>query len=81
MRAESFASKDPSVQWGELVFAGTRVPVARIVNGLKHNHTIDAVLADYPGVSRGQVEAFLDHALATLENEVEEEKTADASPT
>lgn len=84
MNADDFASKDPGVQWGELVFAGTRVPVARIVNGLKNNHSIEAILADYPGVERAQVDAFLDHALASLEKEVSEgnlpeSKTADAS--
>jgi uncharacterized protein (DUF433 family) len=83
MSADDFASKDPGVQWGELVFAGTRVPVARIVNGLKHDHSLEAVLADYPSVERAQVEAFLDHALASLEKEVSEDdpagrKTADA---
>jgi uncharacterized protein (DUF433 family) len=76
MNADDFASKDPGVQWGELVFAGTRVPVARIVNGLKHNHSLEAVLADYPSVDRAQVEALLDHALASLEKEVSEENVA-----
>jgi uncharacterized protein (DUF433 family) len=83
MNTDDFASKDPGVQWGELVFAGTRVPVARIVSGLKHNHSLEAILADYPGVKREQVEAFLDYAFASLEKEVSEndfagEATADA---
>ena len=67
MNADDFASKDVRVMRGAVVFKGTRVPLERIVNYLKGNYTIDATLEDYPGVSREQVEAFLDHALESTE--------------
>ena len=80
MNADDFASKDPGVQWGELVFAGTRVPVARIVNGLKHDHSLEAVLADYPSVEWAQVEALLDYALEAAETDLTVAQDRDAHP-
>ena len=52
-------SRDPDVVSGELVFAGTRVPVKNLVDYLAAGDTLDDFLEGFPGVSRGQAEAYL----------------------
>ncbi len=52
-------SRDPGVVSGELVFAGTRVPVKSLVDYLKGGDTLDDFLEGFPGVSRCQAEAYL----------------------
>jgi uncharacterized protein (DUF433 family) len=46
--------RDPQVHSGDLVFAGTRVPVATFVNHLKRGRSIEEFLAGYPSVERWQ---------------------------
>lgn len=53
-------SRDPRVHSGELVFAGTRVPVDTLIDYLKGGHSIEDFLEGFPSVERWQVEAFLD---------------------
>lgn len=53
-------SRDPEVHSGDLVFAGTRVPVDTLIDYLKGGEPVDQFLADFPTVERWQVEAFLD---------------------
>ncbi len=53
-------SRDPEVHSGDLVFAGTRVPVDSLVGCLKGGHSIEAFLRDYPTVERRQLESFLE---------------------
>jgi uncharacterized protein (DUF433 family) len=53
-------SRDPDVHSGDLVFAGTRVPVETLVDYLKRGQSIDDFLEGFPSVERRQVEAFLD---------------------
>ena len=53
-------SRDPDVHSGDVVFAGTRVPVDSLVDALKAGQSIDDFLEGYPSVARWQVEAFLD---------------------
>lgn len=48
-------SQDPEVLGGTTVFAGTRVPVQNLIDYLACGETLDAFLADFPGVSREQV--------------------------
>jgi uncharacterized protein (DUF433 family) len=52
-------SRDPEVHSGDLVFAGTRVPVDTLIDYLKGGEAIDQFLEDFPTVERWQVEAFL----------------------
>lgn len=80
MNTQDFASKDPAVQGGTLVFEGTRVPVKTITNYLRHNYTVDAVLEQFPSVKRGQVEAFLERAVQLVEVELDQEKADAAAP-
>lgn len=59
-RADDVISRDPEVHSGELVFAGTRVPVDTLIDYLKGGDSIDDFLEGFPSVQRWQVEAFLD---------------------
>ena len=43
-------SRDPEVHSGDLVFAGTRVPVGTLVDYLKSDHSIEEFLIDFPSV-------------------------------
>ena len=52
-------SRDPEVHSGDLVFAGTRVPVDTLVDYLKANHSIEEFLIDFPSVERWQIESYL----------------------
>jgi uncharacterized protein (DUF433 family) len=51
---------------GALVFRGTRVPVAALFENLRDGATIVQFLEWFPGVTREQVEAVLDHEVANL---------------
>jgi len=53
-------SRDPEIHSGDLVFAGTRVPVDTLVDHLKVGHSIDEFLEDFPIVERWQIESYLD---------------------
>lgn len=47
------------------VFRGTCVPVAALFENLKDGATVDQFLKWFPGVTRVQVEALLNHELTT----------------
>jgi uncharacterized protein (DUF433 family) len=57
---ELAVSRDPEIRSGELVFTGTRVPVATLVDYLKHGRSVEDFLTGFPSVERWQVEAYLD---------------------
>ena len=58
--ASLVVSRDPEVHSGDLVFAGTRVPVDNLVDYLKGGYTIEQFMDSFPTVQRWQVEAYLD---------------------
>ena len=51
---------------GVWVFKGTRVPVKALFENLEEGARVDEFLAWFPGVTREQVEAVLDHAGRSL---------------
>jgi uncharacterized protein (DUF433 family) len=51
---------------GALVFCGTRVSVATLFENLKDGASVDEFLDWFPGVTRAQVEALLDHEMTVL---------------
>ena len=53
-------SRNPEIHSGDLVFAGTRVPVGTLVDYLKSDHSIEEFLIDFPSVERWQIESYLD---------------------
>jgi uncharacterized protein (DUF433 family) len=58
--ASKLVTRDPDVQSGALVFAGTRVPVDTLIHYLKAGSSIDDFLEGFPTVERSQVERFLE---------------------
>ena len=54
---------------GAWVFRGTRIPVKALFENLESGARIDDFLGWFPGVSREQVEAVLEHAQRSLQTE------------
>ena len=51
---------------GAWVFQGTRVPVKALFENIEHGARVDDFLQWFPGVTRQQVEAVLEHAERSL---------------
>jgi len=51
---------DPQVMGGTPVFAGTRVPIATLIDYLEGGDSINDFLAGFPSVRREQVIDFLE---------------------
>lgn len=51
---------------GTWLFKGTRVPVKALFENLEGGATITEFLEWFPGVTRGQVDAVLEHAQRSL---------------
>jgi uncharacterized protein (DUF433 family) len=62
----SAVERDPAKVSGAWVFKGTRVPVKALFENLEDGATVDEFLAWFPGVTRQQVEAVLEHAEQSL---------------
>lgn len=71
-RGHGIVSRDPEVLNGDLVFAGTRVPVKNLVDYLAAGDTLEEFLDDFPGVSRDQAEGYLRMSLRISEESVGE---------
>ena len=67
LSTERIVSRDPDVHSGELVFAGTRVPVQTLIDYLKSGETLDRFLEGFPTVEREQAEAYLEMTLKDAE--------------
>ena len=57
-------SINPKIQGGVPCFAGSRVPISSLFEHLKKGYSVGEFLADFPTVSKAQVEALLDLAEA-----------------
>jgi uncharacterized protein (DUF433 family) len=53
---------DPEILGGTPVFVGTRVPAQALLDYLEGGHPLDEFLDDFPGVTREQAVALLEHA-------------------
>ncbi|MDP9474981.1 MAG: DUF433 domain-containing protein [Actinomycetota bacterium] len=60
-------SRHPGVLNGDLVFAGTRVPVRNLIDYPAAGDSLDDFLEGFPGVSREQVEGYLRMTLEVVE--------------
>ena len=60
--------RDPGKMSGALVFRGTRLPVSTLFETLKHGATINDFMEWYPGATREQVEAVIDHETREMES-------------
>ena len=62
MKKEQIITCDEDVVSGTPVFAGTRVPVAILIDYLKAGDSLERFLEGFPTVKRTQAIAFLDMA-------------------
>jgi uncharacterized protein (DUF433 family) len=69
-------SINPSICHGQAGVKGTRVPVHQIVRMLANGDTVDALLAEYPFLSREDIMASLDYAAGLAEEQVTPIKVA-----
>jgi uncharacterized protein (DUF433 family) len=51
---------------GAWLFVGTRIPVKALFENIEGGATVDEFLEWFPGVSRAQVDAVLEHAQRSL---------------
>ena len=58
--------KDPRIQGGAPVFAGTRVPVKNLFDYLETGETLDQFLLDFPSVDHAKAIATLEMAQGAL---------------
>lgn len=58
--------RDPGKVSGAWVFKGTRVPVKALFENLEDGARVDDFLEWFPGVTRQQIEAVLEHAEQSL---------------
>jgi uncharacterized protein (DUF433 family) len=58
--------RTPGKVSGTWVFRGTRIPVRALFENLRDGASIEEFLKWFPGVRRNQVQAVIDHELATL---------------
>jgi uncharacterized protein (DUF433 family) len=54
--------RDPAKLSGAWVFRGTRVPVSALFENLEGGATVEQFLSWFPGVTRSQADAVLEHA-------------------
>jgi uncharacterized protein (DUF433 family) len=59
--------RNPGIVSGAWVFRGTRVPVRALFDNLEDGATVGQFLEWFPGVTREQVEAVLEHATRSLQ--------------
>lgn len=76
MNITEIVSQNQDVLHGALVFAGTRVPVASLLDHLKAGDTLEDFLTGFPSVSRQQAEAFLEFAFQTASSRVAHARAA-----
>ncbi len=62
----SAVERDPQNVSGAWIFQGTRVPVSALFENLEDGAKVDEFIKWFPGVSREQVEAVLEHACESL---------------
>ena len=61
--------RSPGKVSGAWLFCGTRVPVRALFENLEDGARVDDFLQWFPGVTRAQVEAVLEHTVASLATE------------
>ena len=71
--------RDPAILVGKPVVRGTRIPVDLVLAKLAQNPDVDELFADYPRLTREDVQACLEYARRLLENEERRHKATVAS--
>jgi len=62
---DQLIQRSEEILGGTPVFAGTRVSVQTLIDYLKHGHSLEEFLDDFPTVRREQAEALLKTAATT----------------
>ena len=62
----SAVEREPRKISGAWIFRGTRVPVKALFENIEDGACVDDFLGWFPGVTREQVEAVLEHAQRSL---------------
>ncbi len=62
-------TRDPKVMVGKPVIRGTRITVELVLEELAHSPNLEELLADYPELTREDVQAVLGYAQAAVERE------------
>jgi len=60
---------DPKIFGGKPIVRGLRISVETIVSLLAQGETVEAILDDYPGLTREDVQACLAYAHAVIAND------------
>lgn len=60
---------DPKIFGGKPIVRGMRVSVETVVSLLSQGETVEAILKDYPGLTREDVRACLAYAHAVIAND------------
>lgn len=60
---------DPKIFGGKPIVRGLRISVESIVSLLAQGETVEAILDDYPGLTREDVQACLAYAHAVIAND------------
>lgn len=62
----AIVERNPNIVSGVWVFKGTRVPLTALFENLRDGASVDEFLEWFPGVTRQQIVALLDHEIVSL---------------
>jgi uncharacterized protein (DUF433 family) len=62
----SVVEQSPEIVTGAWVFRGTRVPVSALFENIEDGARVDDFLNWFPGVTRDQIDAVLEHTTRSL---------------
>ena len=64
-----YISIDSNICHGQACVKGTRIPVHQILSMMAHGDSVEALLKEYPSLSREKIMACLDYASMLAEEE------------
>lgn len=69
MRYKNRITIDPNIMAGKPVVASTRIPVELVLEKLARNVDVDAILRDYPRLTKEDIQAVLQYAHDVIKGE------------
>lgn len=70
MKIDDAITRDPDICGGQPVVRGTRVPLRTVLASLAEGDSVDAILADFPTLTREAVEAVITFAAAAAQDDL-----------
>jgi uncharacterized protein (DUF433 family) len=70
MDYEAYFERDPRICNGQVVIRGTRVPVKTLLASLAEGDEMEAILQDFPAVSKEALRAVISFAAASAEEDI-----------